>query len=395
VRRLAYLVLGLLSLGGSPAIHAQVTLIGTATIPSDAADLSGLKGSLADGSPLNRLGSQGSAIDYSGRGNLYVMASDRGPLDGATDFPVRLHFVSIVVNPNARPPVAVTLDSTVLLRNGQGENFVGSNAALNLVEPSCSLRLDPEGVRFGPQGTLFVADEYGPSIHEFTAKGQWLRSLPVPQRFRPAAPSVMPEEELPPRNRAGRQPNRGFEGLAITPRGDKLVAILQSPLIQDGALDGNNKRIGCNIRMLEIDVAKGTSRELVYPLESPNNGVNEILALDDHNLLVLERDGKSGKAAQFKKLFRIDLRQATDISTIEQLPAADLPPGVRPVKKSEFLDFLDPKWGLDASQTPEKHEGLALGPPLPDGRRLLLVSVDNDFLPNVPTTIYAFACPAK
>jgi hypothetical protein len=370
-------------------------LIGTATIPSDAPDLSGLKGTLADGTPLNRLGGLGSAIDYSGRGNLYVMASDRGPLDGATDFPIRLHFVNIAVDPRANPPVAATLDSTVLLRNGQGESFVGSNAALNFVEPCRSLRLDPEGVRFGPHGTLFVADEYAPGIHEFTAKGQWLRSLPVPPRFRPAAPSTKPSEELPPRNLIGRQPNRGFEGLAITPSGKKLIAVLQSPLIQDGALDEKNKRIGRNIRMLEIDLARGTSRELVYPLENPSNGVNEILAIDEHNFLVLERDGKGGKAAQFKKIFRIDLRHATDVSAIDQLPTSDLPPGVRPVQKAEFLDFLDPKWGLDASQTPEKHEGLAFGPPLPDGRLLLLVSVDNDFLPDVPTIIYAFACPAE
>lgn len=40
---------------------------------------------------------------------------------------------------------------------------------------------------------------------------------------------------------------------------------------------------------------------------------------------------------------------------------------------------------------PEKFEGLAFGPTLPDGRRLLIVTVDNDFKPNAPSLILAFA----
>ena len=38
-----------------------------------------------------------------------------------------------------------------------------------------------------------------------------------------------------------------------------------------------------------------------------------------------------------------------------------------------------------------KFEGLAFGPDLPDGRRLLLVTADNDFLPDQPFRLYAFA----
>ena len=40
--------------------------------------------------------------------------------------------------------------------------------------------------------------------------------------------------------------------LAITPDGSKLYGFMQSPLIQDGALDKDNKRIGRNIRILEV-----------------------------------------------------------------------------------------------------------------------------------------------
>ena len=71
--------------------------------------------------------------------------------------------------------------------------------------------------------------------------------------------------------------------------------MMQSPLIQDGALSASGDRIGTNVRILEIDVASGATRELLYPLDSPAYGINEILAVNDHQFLVLERDGKGGR----------------------------------------------------------------------------------------------------
>lgn len=382
---------GLLVAALTADLQAEIKLIGTATISGDALDLSGLKGTFKDGTPVNRLGGLGSAIAYTGQGNLYILASDRGPLDGATDYPCRVHLLEIVAKPGQQPPLEVQLRSTVLLRDEANQSLVGSLAAINTEKPERSLRLDPEGIRVGPRGTWFISDEYGPYLYEFDTQGRRLRTLPVPKRFQPAKPSSRPEEELPPHNTVGRQPNRGLEGLAITPDGRRLLAALQSPLIQDGALDAANKRIGIHVRFLELDLAEGKTRELVYPLENPSLGVSEITAVNDHEFLVLERDGKAGSAAQFKKIFRIDIREASDVSSIEKLPSTTLPNGVKPIRKELFLDLLDPKFGLAGESLPEKHEGLTFGPDLPDGRRLLLVVVDNDFVATVPTTIHAFA----
>jgi hypothetical protein len=113
--------------------------------------------------------------------------------------------------------------------------------------------------------------------------------------------------------------------------------------------------------------------------------------VNDREFLVLERDSKEGKDAECKKLFRIDLSGATDISAVEALPAGALPATVTPVKKKPFLDFLAKKLGIAGADCPEKLEGLAFGPDLPDGRRLLLVSADNDFNPKKPFRVYAFA----
>jgi hypothetical protein len=68
-----------------------------------------------------------------------------------------------------------------------------------------------------------------------------------------------------------------------------------------------------------------------------------------------------------------------------------LPKGVKPVRKSVFIDLLDSRYGLAGPRLAEKQEGLAWGPPLPDGRKLLWICVDNDFKPGRSCEFYAFA----
>ena len=371
--------------------RADIVLVGVGTLPGDSTDLSGLTGKASDGTPQNRLGGHGSAIAYTGKGNEYILASDRGPKDGASDYVCRVHRMDIRVTPGAKEPVALKLTATVLLTNETGKRFVGAADAFEHKQPEKNLRLDPEGIRVGRNGVIYISDEYGPVIYEFDAKGKRQRSLAVPAHFRPAKPGKSPADELPPHNTAGRQPNRGMEGLAITPDGTKLFGIMQSPLIQDGAINAKNKRVGRNNRLLEVDLATGKSREFVYQLDVPGNGVNEIVAVNDHQFLVLERDGKGGTNAAFKKLFRIDLAGATDVNGVESLPAGALPKTITPVKKSLFLDLLDKKFGIAGADCPEKFEGLAFGPDLPDGRHLLLMTSDNDFIVEQPFRVYAFA----
>jgi hypothetical protein len=69
-----------------------------------------------------------------------------------------------------------------------------------------------------------------------------------------------------------------------------------------------------------------------------------------------------------------------------------LPADITPVKKTLFIDLLDPTFNL-APTIPEKLEGLAWGPDLPDGRHLLYVISDNDLTPTLDTQLYAFAIP--
>src|SRR6185436_753846 len=199
-------------------------------------------------------------------------------------------------------------------------------------------------------------------------------------------------------NTSGRQANRGMEGLAISPDGSTLFGIMQNALLQDHALNpGTTDRISVNTRILKIDLATGATHEYVYVLDAFNRGqgVSEILAINDHEFLVLERDNRSNlqsppQAPTRKTIYKINLAGATDVSGIETLPAGALPVGVVPVGKTLFIDLLDPAFNL-APIIAEKIEGLSWGPDLEDDRHMLYVISDNDLNPDLAMQIYAFA----
>ncbi|MDR3636223.1 MAG: esterase-like activity of phytase family protein [Isosphaeraceae bacterium] len=378
-------IAGLLLVVLVPAAQARVELVGRTSIPGSATDRSGLSGRYTNAQgesiPANQLGSFGSGITYSGDGDLYYAANDRGFGDGTSASADRFHVFEIKADPKAKS-VTVELRATRFLTDEHGAGFVG----LSRPDP---LRFDPEGIRVGRDGHLYVSDEYGPFVYEFSPQGRRVKVWNVPAKFAVANPNADEETEIQ-SNRSGRVTNKGMEGLAITPDGRALFGCMQSPLIQDGG------RKGVNVRILRIDLADGATREYVYPLAGPKYAVSEILAVDDHRFLVLEREGKAGAEASFKKLFLVDVQNASDVSDTgtsptNGLPEKALPLNVKAVSKRPFLDLLDPRFSLAGADFPAKVEGLTWGPDLADGRRLLLVTTDNDLRADQPSWIYAFA----
>ena len=380
----------------SPSVDAdEPKFLGQTEISGTATDLSQQPGELEDGSPANRLGGFGSGIAWLGTGTRYAMISDRGPGDGATTYRCRFHLFDIEVTGRVPAAVKATLRETQLLTHRSGQHLIGAASAFVSTGSTPGLRFDPEAIRASGRGSFFMSDEYGPSLLEFDARGKQIGELTIPARFGILKPSANPEDELPPANTSGRYPNKGMECLAISADGETLFGLMQGPLLQDGALDTHHKRVGLNLRLLEIQRKTGMTREFAYQLDHPDNGCSEIESIAPGRFLVIERDGKPGLPGSIKRLYKIDLRDATDISHIESLPATDLPPKIRPVTKRLFLDLLDPKWGLVGESFPAKIEGIAFGPRRKDGSRLLLISSDNDFKPEDPTRVFAFSVSAE
>jgi hypothetical protein len=389
------LVLALSALASGSAVfpvstRGEIKLIGTARLSGEATDQSGLTDVLAGGIPHNRLGGI-SAIEYTGKEDKYLLLPDRGPGDGATAYRCRFHELKLLVEPGRTPAVTAALVATTMLENESGRPLTGSAAAFDKADPAKGLRFDPEGIRSDRRGKIFLSDEYGPGVFEFSTAGKRTNVLNVPARFRIAHPSAVAAEEAA-QNKSGRQTNGGLEGLAITPDGARLYAAMQRPLIQDSQPgEAAGKRVGTNTRIIELNRVQGTTREFLYPLDDTANGVSEILAINGHEFLVLERDGRGGAEAVTKKIFKVDLEGATDITSRESLPANGVPEGVTAARKTPFLDLLAPEFGLAGSACPEKVEGLTFGPDLADGRRLLIVAIDNDFVAEKPIEVHAFA----
>jgi 3-phytase len=106
-----------------------------------------------------------------------------------------------------------------------------------------------------------------------------------------------------------------------------------------------------------------------------NNGLTELLALDDRGtLLALERSFSTGVPGNDIRLFiaRPD-------------PAGADSSGRVPLRKELVLD-LD-----DLGTTLDNQEGLTFGPNLPDGRRTLVLISDDNFSETQVTQFLAFA----
>ncbi|MCU0714843.1 MAG: esterase-like activity of phytase family protein [Pirellula sp.] len=363
-----------------------VELIAVGRLPGDSMDLTGLTGTLETGTPEDQLGGF-SAIEYSGSGDRYFVLSDRGPGDGAASFSCRLHEFDLALdfqNKSLRP----TLIRSVLLKSANGESLSGSLTAVSL-KPGAkeSLALDSEGLRLFDDKTWIISDEYGPAIHLFGRDGVRTERWELPSSFRLCASPDMP-------NAIGTYPNRGMEGLAISSDRSKFIGAMQGPLVQDGIVEGD-KCLGLYTRWLVMNRETAgrdkSHAQWVYPLTDESTGVSEVLAVDAERYLVLERDSRSGVDAKFKRIYLADTKGATDVTQVSRLGRTELPSGVRTITKTLLIDLLDERFGLGGEKVAEKPEGLCWGPTLADGRRLLLVCVDNDFETERQSEFYAFA----
>jgi hypothetical protein len=361
--------------------YSQVEFLGSTKLSGDLTDKSGLSGMLETNTPIDAFGGL-SAIDYTGKENLYVVLSDRGAGDGAASFPCRFHYVELKLNPVNRS-IDFKLDRTAMLKDASGKSLTGSLSQLKAWDKAerCP-SYDPEGIRSLGDAGVVISDEYGPFIDQFASDGRHIKNFALPASFQLS-------EKLNPAFTQGAFSNRGLEGIAISPDGKTIVGAMQGPLVQDGRIE-KNKCLGVWTRWAVIDAASGTSRQWAYKLDNESTGISEVLAVDSNRFLVLERDSNAGDAAKIKRIYLADASGATDITQVQSMRQGP-PEATVVIRKTLLIDLLNPAYGFAGSNAPEKPEGITWGPKLSDGRRLLMLCFDNDFEPANPTIFVAFA----
>lgn len=377
-----------------PSAVSEIELVGVTEISGWARDQSGRSEPLDEDTTNDMMGGF-SAVDYIPAEDVFLFLSDRGPKDGAVAWKCRWQEIRIDISLNRQPPISTELVRTVEMEGPEHRSLTGLATAYES-DANQTWRFDPEGIRSDGNGHVYVSDEYGPSVVEFTRQGAWVRRFGVPDYFHVRKPSEDFRIEAA-ENRTGRRANRGMEGLALSVDNQRLLGLMQSPLMQDcESLPPEQSFMaqGQHCRLIEFALNSSHSgRQFVYRLDHPGHKLNELLATGQDSWLALESDGRPDQDSQFRKLVLINTRNATDVSSRTVLPAFVLPDEIVPVIKTVFIDLLDSRWTLRDNKLPEKIEGLSWGPPLPDGRRSLIIVSDNDFVAAEPTLIYVFAVP--
>ena len=212
-------------------------------------------------------------------------------------------------------------------------------------------------------GNILASDEYGPSVYEYTRGVQFIRAFSVPSNILPKSSGSTDylASPKPGTLTSGREGNRGLEGLAVSPDGRFAFAMLQNGVITDGVSSGPSFTHSLYTRILKYDVDSGNvDGQYAYKLASTSQGrgISEIVALDNHRVMVIERNNRgvgvpnANLKSPDKNIFVIDLDGASDVSAVDL--TTPLSPGIIP-------------------------EGLAVGAQLNDGSYLLLTGTDNDY----------------
>ena len=289
-----------------------------------------------------------SSISYAGGETFYVISDDQAN--------ARFYSLTAAIADGQLSNGDITFRSVTTLRQPNGTPY-----------PTGSL--DPEGFTLTKHSRRAVVTSEGfantfvpPWIRVYRLDGTYVRDLPLPDKFIPAAGQTR-----------GVRQNLGFESAAT--RGKLLYAGTEAGLQNEPppTLTATSPA-----HLLRYDVKRNRlQKEWIYPVDPIAepfvgfgvNGLVEVLPLGKHRLITMERSfsvGAPGTGNKIK-LYLTELRKdgSTSKSLLLNLDALGLP-----------LDNV---------------EGMALGPRLRGGRRTLLLVSDNNFAANQFTQFLLFA----
>jgi len=302
-----------------------------------------------------------SGIDYDPRTRLWALISD----DKSEHGPAHAFLGRLDVRPGR--PCGPQLTRMVPLRREDGETFADRKAGTEAA--------DGEAIRFDPLSADLVWSTEGDFDHGYPPAIRRMKpdGTPVARQVAPEALTFHAG------GASGARKNATTEGLSWSVDGRSLWASMEWPLIQDGPIPSVAQ--GGLTRLSRLDRSGRLVAQYAYRIDpvqaaSPvgvgDNGVSEILALDDHRLLVLERSGvkqSDGRYGYHVRLYIADVAHAEDVSKVHSLATAT----VRPAAKRLLLNFDALGVRID------NLEAMAWGPRQPDGARTLVLASDDNY----------------
>ena len=111
--------------------------------------------------------------------------------------------------------------------------------------------------------------------------------------------------------------SRGFEGMAFSPDRKTLYPLLE------GAVKGDADD-ALRIYKFDATTSKYTGKVGFYQTSVPGHAIGDFTPINDSEFLVIERDGNQGDAAEFKKIFKVDISNVDENGYVEKEEVVDL-----------------------------------------------------------------------
>jgi hypothetical protein len=315
-----------------------------------------------------------SGLDYDAKTGLwYALSDDKSDVAPARFYELKLTYGSATFT-------GVDVVKAVALRQADGSVYPNTKQGGEVPDPE-AIRVDPE------TGRLWWTSEgdrrlgLDPFLKIAAADGTAAGKVPTPAMF-----AMHRDREAGPRH------NNVFEGLSFAPDGRSVWLGMESAIYEDGPIA--TVEAGAVSRLTRLDRSGTVLGQYAVPIDpiqakpagkNGDNGLSEILALDDHRLLELERsgvEGADGVWTMYIRLYEIDVGTATDIQAMPSLRGADY----RPATKRLVLDLSK----APALGPIDNLECLSFGPVLPNGHRTLVMASDNNFNKTQVTQFLAF-----
>ncbi|SEG92357.1 Uncharacterized conserved protein [Thermomonospora echinospora] len=282
----------------------------------------------------------------------------------------------------------------------------GAFAGVRMTEVTTLQR--PDGHRYAPHGRPRSADPETIRFDPWSRRVVWGSEGDRPDAANPHIPLTQPfvrwngkdgrhlrELQLPSNlllSTAGHGPRRNYsiEGLALAPR---FIAVMQEgPGYEDGPVPTVEHGATTRVTLWDRWPRRRLYAQYAYRLDrlpaaprpaggSHDSGVSEILAIDNHRYLALERSWIQGVGYR-AKLYEFDTRDATNVLAKDSLAKGR---GYRPVTKRLVRD-------LGSFRRPVQNlESLSWGPRLRSGECTLLIGSDDNFDRQEVTQFLLFA----